>query len=410
MGANVTRRVLACALVCALAMPFATPALVSAAPTQAEIDAKKAEGEQARRDLEQMRVELSRKVDEYVRLGRRLERTQIEIAEVEAQIAEVDAELEAKRQAVVNRAVELYRSDRDSMLILLLEAESLNDLFMRYRYVSIINDRDSRLMREMKLARVESAWLHSSLSDREGYMLELQQLSDDSREQIEKAIETQELRAQEIGADLAAMMRSAAAAAAAAQLASRMTTGSADAEPGGEFTPDTLITEANFRAATSMNVEEIQAFLERQGGVLARYRGPDHAGQTKTAAQMIAEAAVAWNVSPKVILVTLQKEQSLLSRPNPSSYAFDWAMGCGKTDSRTFTQYRGFGNQIWHGARVLDKNAGPYRPGIELTITGSIVRPTNPATYTLYKYTPHMRGNMSFWLIHWRHFGDPLAR
>ena len=37
----------------------------------------------------------------------------------------------------------------------------------------------------------------------------------------------------------------------------------------------------------------------------------------------------AWQVSPKVILATLQKEQGLLSATSPSTSALDWAMGCG---------------------------------------------------------------------------------
>ena len=38
----------------------------------------------------------------------------------------------------------------------------------------------------------------------------------------------------------------------------------------------------------------------------------------------------------------------------------------------------------------------------------SRVTPTNRATWGLYRYTPHFGGNTSFWMIWWRHFGDPL--
>jgi len=44
-----------------------------------------------------------------------------------------------------------------------------------------------------------------------------------------------------------------------------------------------------------------------------------------------------------------------------------------------------------------------------MTIDGSAVYPTNSATYSLYKYTPHLRGTTSFWLLYWRYFGDPLV-
>jgi hypothetical protein len=158
-----------------------------------------------------------------------------------------------------------------------------------------------------------------------------------------------------------------------------------------------------------MTVEDIQAFLEKQPGSLGRYVGPDHAGQSKSAAAMIAEASSRWGVSPKVVLATLQKEQSLLSRPFPTQRAQDWAMGCGKMDGRTLNKYRGFGNQIWYGAASLSKNAGRWRQGATLNIDGNHVQPANAATFGLYRYTPHVRGTMSFWLIYWRYFGDPLG-
>jgi hypothetical protein len=135
----------------------------------------------------------------------------------------------------------------------------------------------------------------------------------------------------------------------------------------------------------------------------------DHNGVNKSAAEMIADAAVAWNVSPKVILVTLQKEQSLLGRSGPSQTALDWALGVGKTDSSTIYKYQGFGNQIWWGAATLNNNAERWKPGAQLLIDGNYVVPSNGATHSLYRYTPHIRGNTSFWLLYWRYFGDPRA-
>jgi hypothetical protein len=158
-----------------------------------------------------------------------------------------------------------------------------------------------------------------------------------------------------------------------------------------------------------MTAEGIQSWLDSQPGGLKTYAGPDHAGVRKTAAQMIAEAAASWTVSPKIILVTLQKEQSLIGRANPSQYALDWAMGCGKMDSRTISSYQGFGNQIWGGARALSRNRGGWRSGISLSIDNTAVYPANASTYSLYRYTPHFPGNASFWRLYWRYFGDPRA-
>lgn len=382
-----------------------TVQVAAGAPSSASIEAKRAEQQAALEELETMRAALEQEVAEYVRIGRRLESARLEIAEVAAQIDVVDADLYRKEQAVSARAEELYKGEWGNILKILLHSESLTELFARYRYMAIVNERDADLMRDMKLARVESEWLHHSLKARQQHLVELQDQADETRERIEADIEAQELRAAVLGTDLAEMMRQAAAAVAAAQSSGC----SAGSLPETEFIPDTIISDANFRAARSMNAEQIQEFLQRQTGILARHRGPNHTGVVMSAAEMIEEAALAWNVSPKVILVTLQKEQSLLSRRNPEQRALDWAMGCGKMDSRTLPQFKGFGNQIWHGARVLDRNTSGFRPGIELRISGSVIRPTNASTHTLYRYTPHMRGNMSFWLIYWRHFGDPLA-
>jgi len=261
----------------------------------------------------------------------------------------------------------------------------------------IISSRDSRLIDDVRLARQERLWLQESLSQRMELLSELQASADEQRSRIGSDLAAQQARATELGADIANLLRE------------KRVASYAGGDPLYEFNPDTVISATNFRDADSMTAEDIQAFLDRQPGTLKSYRAPDHNGVVKSTAQMIAEASAAWKVSPKVILVKLQKEQSLLANPSPTKEAYDWALGCGRADSKTYYEYQGFGNQIWWGAYKLNKNAGPWRPGIEMSIDGSPVRPTNSSTYSLYKYTPHLRGTMSFWMIYWRYFGDPLV-
>lgn len=401
MRASATRRPaqIVLALVLAGALCAAgTPLAARATPTNPAIEAKKAEEAAVRAELDQMRLALDANVKEYLKVTRLLDTTRAEVAEVNAEIAETDEYIERTRKALVDRSVEIYRGERAGLLALLLDSRSIQDFMARFNYLAAVNSRDARLMGDLRIARNESLWLRQNFASREQRLAELQQEADTRREQIETGIEQQEAKAKSIGEDIAELIRQAAAAAAAG-----------GGQPTGDYSPDTLISDANFRDSASMSVEEIQSFLEQQTGTLASYSAPDHAGTTKSAARMIAEAATAWGVSPKAILVTLQKEQSLLSRKSPTQSAYDWAMGCGKADSRTFYQYQGFGKQIWFGAEKLSKNAGPWKPGIEMTIDGSIVRPTNSSTYSLYKYTPHLKGTLSFWLIYWRYFDDPLA-
>ena len=386
------------ALMCVAPCAHAAP-VVAAPPLSPSIAAKTAEEAAARKELEAMRKTLTLEVQDYLRHSHVLESTRMEISEVATQIAQADAELESTRQAIIVRTVEVYRGGSVGLLEILLDARSIQDLMVRLNYVGAINSHDARLMTDLRKLRNESAFLRESLRLREQHLSELQAQADEKQQKIEADIDAQQAKATAIGADLAEMIRVAKAQA--------VFQGSA---PGADYSPDTLISDANFTASDSMTVEQIQGFLEQQSGTLDTYRAADHNGVVKSAAQMIAEAAAGWGVSPKVILVSLQKEQSLISKGAPSQNAYDWAMGCGKADSRTYTQFKGFGQQIWWGAQKLNKNAGPWRIGIEMTIDGNLVRPSNSSTYSLYKYTPHLRGTMSFWLLYWRYFGDPLSQ
>ncbi|NTW29288.1 MAG: hypothetical protein HGA39_08020, partial [Coriobacteriia bacterium] len=175
----------------------------------------------------------------------------------------------------------------------------------------------------------------------------------------------------------------------------------------GPFNPATVISDSAFLASGSLSASGIQTFLNAQSGTLKSYSAPDHNGVTKTAAQIIADAAQAWGVSPKVILVTLQKEQSLLAATSPSQYAYDWAMGCGKTDSTTYPQYQGFGNQVWFGAKTLSVNRAYWQQGVSINVDGVPVAPTNASTFSLYLYTPHFAGVTSFSGLYRLYFGDP---
>jgi len=348
--------------------------------------------------LEATREQLAVKVSEYVEISRQLDRIRQQVSQVTTEIAAADARLAAAEIAVTKRAVQLYRNERAGVFEILLTAGSLSDFMDRAYYLVLLGAHDSDLITETRLARAESLWLQESLDLRVQRLENLQVASDEQREAIEKQMAQQEKKAKRIGADIARLV--------AAQKVANNSSGS---KPAGEFDTDTVISESNFRDWDSMTADDIQAFLDAQPGTLKSYTARDHNGRVTTTAQMVAEAARAWRINPRVILVKLQKEQSLLADKNPTRRQYDWAMGCGKADSRTFYQYQGFGKQIWFGASKLDKNAGPWRPGITMKIDGSQISPTNSSTYSLYKYTPHFRGTMSFWMLYWRYFGDPLS-
>ena len=180
------------------------------------------------------------------------------------------------------------------------------------------------------------------------------------------------------------------------------------------FDQNDLITDLNFTDSCCLSQAGVQSFLAAQPGVLDTYEAADHLGVKRGAAAIISRAAAAWQVSPKVILATLQKEEGLLSATSPSATALDWAMGCGCPDSgATDTTYEGFGKQVWYGAESLHDDGQGWSAGATKTCGDGSVKPVDQATYALYCYTPWVGlaggGNKLFWTLYWQYFGDPLA-
>ena len=211
--------------------------------------------------------------------------------------------------------------------------------------------------------------------------------------------------------------------------------GIASAATAPPFVPELVISDDVFRASSSLSASDIQAFLERYTGVLDTTLAPRHSdGTMQPVSLLIAEVSAEFNVNPKVLLVMLQKEQSLITKTAPSQTTLDWALGFGCYDGSTpetrDPKYKGLGNQIWYAARALDAYAETsWVPGQKRTVCVNCVTASpailnyefvarNLATYKLYVYTPHSHGptsdiyggNYLFWTIYWKYFEEgPLA-
>lgn len=202
-------------------------------------------------------------------------------------------------------------------------------------------------------------------------------------------------------------------------LATSLTTSIAD---GGN-----LISNADFYNGTAMNASEIQDFLAKQVSVCDdgstclkdftssyRSRGADSycgslsAGTDESAATTIAKVAVACGISPRVLMIMLEKEQQLITSTNPSKEQFDRAMGYACPDTgeghsaNCDTAFAGFGTQVYYGARQMQlytKNPNSYQYRANQTNTiqwhpspacgTSRVFIQNQATANLYIYTPY---------------------
>jgi len=348
---------------------------------------------------------LQEQLAEYAANARELERTQEDYQQSQASLADASNTLETARSALASRAVELYRTPPVGLVELLFTSTSVQDLYVRLSFLARVADNDAYTLKRVRLAQTEEAWLQESLAVRLGQLQKQQAALDEEQKKLVAAVAADP-------AAFAAVSTPAPAPAAAATpantsaVAGVVPTGSS---PQGSFNRETVISETKFRAPHSMSVADIQAFLNQQPGALKNYRGADHNGVTKTAAEMIADASTNFNVSPKVILATLQKEQSLLSTKNPSQSQYNGAMGAGMPDSGVNNQsMQGFGNQIWWGAQKQNKNALDWHQGMSESVDGTDVYPTNEGTFAQYRYTPHFSGVVSFWTIYWRYFGDPL--
>lgn len=160
-------------------------------------------------------------------------------------------------------------------------------------------------------------------------------------------------------------------------------------------------------------------------------------GGWKSSSSIIYEVAHACNISSKVLLVMLEKEQGLISDDWPWSIQYRGAMGYGCPDTEACdSQYYGFFNQVYNAARqfkVYAANQSSYRYKPYQTnfiqwnpnsgCGGSNVYIENLATAGLYNYTPYQPnsaalnnlygsgdscsayGNRNFWRLYNDWFG-----
>lgn len=227
-----------------------------------------------------------------------------------------------------------------------------------------------------------------------------------------------------------------------------------------DFDPGFLISDETFYSADRMDAADIQSFLESKpcipkDGVdcLTDFRqttpdvpavGPGHCtaydgDEWESAAVILAGVAEACGINPEVLLVLLQKEQSLITRPSP--FGYERAMGYACPDTADCdTRYFGFFNQVYNAAWQFRQytlfpsdrgfGVGVYDVGFnpDAACGSAPVDIRNQATANLYLYTPYQPdapalanlygdgdtcsayGNRNFWRIFTDWFGDPTQQ
>ncbi len=206
------------------------------------------------------------------------------------------------------------------------------------------------------------------------------------------------------------------------------------------FNPNFIISDAEILDSTTMTLADIQGFLISKGSYLAHYTTQNADGVFKTAAEIIYDAAVnnydcdninlstdpteaekklkcqPAAINPKLLLVLLQKEQSLIEDSSPDQSQLDWATGYGCPDNAACNpRWKSFGKQVNSAAlQFFDYMTSPhhytYQVGKAYTATNNnrpdiIIVPANQATAALYNYTPHVYdGNYNFFKLWLKYF------
>lgn len=242
----------------------------------------------------------------------------------------------------------------------------------------------------------------------------------------------------------------------------------ASALSGSQFDPGNIIPDAEFYNGGGMNEAQVQTFLNAQIGTcrsssclnVGRYSLNSHGadamcgaltgGSSLTAAQIITRVGAACGINPKVIIVTLQKEQALVNGAtarNPSAAVLERAMGYACPDSANGgcdPAYAGVGNQVFWASWQWKRYGNPagtsnyftwFAPGGNRSVqynpnaacgTKSVYI-QNKATAALYYYTPYTPnqaalnnlygtgdgcsayGNRNFWRLYNDWFGVSTA-
>jgi hypothetical protein len=158
-----------------------------------------------------------------------------------------------------------------------------------------------------------------------------------------------------------------------------------------KFNKNFLISDSDFADFTSMSLKDIESFLQNNGSFLAEYEE-----NGKSAAEIIYNAAQKYKISPKVILVTMQKEEGIVTMPSYNDHAVKLAMGYHSPSSFT-DQVNGGTKLLRDGFDFLAEQYGwkvgkPHKSEDNPKYVDNTVVPENRATASLYLYTPYIGG------------------
>lgn len=231
----------------------------------------------------------------------------------------------------------------------------------------------------------------------------------------------------------------------------------AEAANAADFTPGNLISDANFFNGSAMAAPAVQTLLQQKrpdcttgytclkdyrqatpAMPATEYCAAVPASSNLRGSDIIARVGAACDISQRVLLVLLEKEQSLVTSSRPSARSYEAATGFACPDTAPCDpSFGGFFYQVYNAARQFQRYAAypqSYNHRVRTqqvlfhpnaACGSSAVRIENQATAGLYNYTPYQPnaaalgnlygtgdscsayGNRNFWRIFTDWFGDP---
>ncbi|WP_240541185.1 hemagglutinin [Bifidobacterium colobi] len=226
-----------------------------------------------------------------------------------------------------------------------------------------------------------------------------------------------------------------------------------------DFDPGDIIADGQFFNGNAMSEQEVQSFLDEQGAACSggeclksktfdttdqpanEYCDAYEGAKGETAAAIITKSAKACNISQKVLLTVLQKEQHLVTATTITDFQYKAAMGLSCPDDASCDpEYAGFFKQVYGAAKRYQYytahedrygyhagalNYVQYHPNASCGGTNVYIK--NKATALLYIYTPYQPneaalaagvgtgdscssyGNRNFAIIYESWFGSPRS-
>ena len=182
-------RMLVAALFAVLMLAGAPVAL--AAPSNAAIEAKRAEAEAAATKLDQLNTDVEMRYEELAEIEASVEKTRQQISTAEYELERATADVNRSEALLNRRATSIYRTGAVDMMSVFVGATDFQDFVARLDLMRRVGRNDASLVASVKEARSRVETAKRALETRESEQLALREQARVKQEQVQNAQEAQ---------------------------------------------------------------------------------------------------------------------------------------------------------------------------------------------------------------------------